>query len=78
LLGPERNRQDLVRPLIIYLLPFHFERIRPGRIDKVIKLGYIQSNEAIEMAQHYLQATMTDAQRNRMRNVLESQVRQCG
>jgi hypothetical protein len=37
-------------------------RIRPGRIDKMIKLDFVQANEAIQMAEHFL-GPMTDEQK---------------
>lgn len=36
--------------------------IRPGRIDHVIELGYIQPNEAREMMEYYLDSKLNNAQ----------------
>jgi len=40
----------------------------------MIKLDYIQSNEAIEMASHYLQVTLSDTQKGRMGDIMKKQV----
>jgi len=44
--------------------------IRPGRIDKIIYLGYIQAPEAKEMVQHYFQIPMSSGQYHRLEMAL--------
>lgn len=44
--------------------------IRPGRIDKIVYLGYIQADEAFEMVEHYFQEALTDQQKERIANAL--------
>uniref|UniRef100_A0A7R9ZQX8 ATPase AAA-type core domain-containing protein n=1 Tax=Craspedostauros australis TaxID=1486917 RepID=A0A7R9ZQX8_9STRA len=41
--------------------------IRPGRIDKNIRMGYMASQEVAEMLEHYFQTTLDGAQRCRIR-----------
>ena len=40
--------------------------IRPGRIDKVIKLGFIEPPEAIDMLGHYFSTSLTADQITRL------------
>lgn len=44
--------------------------IRPGRIDKIVYLGYMQAAEAKQMVEHYFQTTVTEAQYTRLANAL--------
>jgi len=48
--------------------------MRPGRIDKIFELGFIQLPEAISMVQHYFQAEMTARQRERLQAALNTSV----
>ena len=46
--------------------------IRPGRIDKIIYLGYLQAPEAKEMVEHYFKKSLTNAEWNRLEAALGS------
>jgi len=46
--------------------------IRPGRIDKIIYLGYLQAPEAKEMVEHYFGDELTTPQWNRLEAALGS------
>lgn len=43
--------------------------IRPGRIDKKLYLGFIEFEQCAQMVNHYFQTTMTDEQREALRDV---------
>lgn len=40
--------------------------IRPGRIDKIIYLGYLQAPEAKEMVEHYFETALSSKQQSRL------------
>ena len=44
--------------------------VRPGRIDKTIHLSYLQAAEAAQMAAHYFQCPVSDAQAERLGGLL--------
>jgi len=44
--------------------------IRPGRVDKKLLLGYMESAEMVEMIEHYFQTVLTKDQVERVRRVL--------
>lgn len=46
--------------------------IRPGRIDKIIYLGYLQAPEAKEMVEHYFKVPLTDEQWRRLETAMGS------
>ena len=46
--------------------------IRPGRIDKVIRLGYMEPEEAIFMVEHYFDEELLEYQKNILFDVLKS------
>lgn len=46
--------------------------IRPGRIDKIIYLGYIQYDAATEMLEHYFKEPLTEAQSAKLRKALDN------
>lgn len=57
--------------------------IRPGRINKRIHLGYVEGSTMCQMAEHYMQVTLTADERKRIshlidkRSVTPAQVEQC-
>ncbi|CAM9104163.1 unnamed protein product, partial [Ectocarpus fasciculatus] len=44
--------------------------IRPGRIDKIVYLGYMQATAAFQMVEHYFQETLSDTQKKRIEEAL--------
>merc|ERR1712151_121551 len=40
--------------------------IRPGRINKRIHLGFVHGGSVCQMAEHYMQVTLTDIERARL------------
>jgi chaperone BCS1 len=44
--------------------------IRPGRIDKIVYLGYMQPAEAFQMVEHYFQTPLTASQKERIEGAL--------
>jgi ATPase family associated with various cellular activities (AAA) len=45
--------------------------IRPGRIDKKLMLGYMQSEDIIQMLEHYFQITLTAGEKLRITNAVD-------
>lgn len=45
--------------------------IRPGRIDKKLKLGYMDNGNVLEMLEHYFQTKLSEALRNRVIKAVE-------
>lgn len=46
--------------------------IRPGRIDKKILLGYMSSEDVIQMLEHYFQITLTDKEKVRVETAMSA------
>ena len=46
--------------------------IRPGRIDKIIYLGYIQYEAALEMLEHYFTEPLSEIQSSRLRKAMDN------
>ena len=46
--------------------------IRPGRIDKIIYLGYIQYEAALEMLEHYFTEPLSEIQSLRLRKAMDN------
>jgi len=46
--------------------------IRPGRIDKILYLGYLQAPEAKEMVEHYFQEPLTEERWKRLESIMAS------
>ena len=45
--------------------------IRPGRIDKKLLLGYMTSDDVIQMLEHYFQLALTEQEKLRIQNAIE-------
>lgn len=46
--------------------------IRPGRIDKIIYLGYIQYEAAAELLEHYFEEPLLESQQSRLKEALNN------
>jgi SpoVK/Ycf46/Vps4 family AAA+-type ATPase len=46
--------------------------IRPGRIDKIIYLGYIQYDAILEMLEHYFTEPLSPSQSDKLRKVMDN------
>mmetsp|Transcript_6007 Transcript_6007/g.11452 ORF Transcript_6007/g.11452 Transcript_6007/m.11452 type:complete len:274 (-) Transcript_6007:420-1241(-) len=46
--------------------------IRPGRIDKIIYLGYIQYEAILEMLEHYFKEPLSAAQSTKLREIMDN------
>jgi len=44
--------------------------IRPGRIDRIIELGYMTSSDCMVMLEHYYQTGLTDEQKQRVEEAI--------
>merc|ERR1711941_184416 len=45
--------------------------IRPGRINQRLHMGYMKADQLQLMAEHYLQTTMTSAERKKLDEMLQ-------
>ena len=46
--------------------------IRPGRIDKIIQMGYLSPNDAADMLEHYFGTTLEGPERTRLAQLFEN------
>lgn len=44
--------------------------IRPGRIDRIIELGYMSSSDCMDMLEHYYQTGLTNEQKQRVEEAI--------
>lgn len=47
--------------------------VRPGRIDKKLRLGYMAGSEISDMLEHYFETTLDESQRLRIESIIEGE-----